>query len=67
MKLSGDRRLYLANVSTAYVQIAFACAFLFGGAAVLLDGDFFNNGIEGQASDFFYFSTKHQTLKIAWY
>ena len=41
---------------TAYVQIAFACAFLFRGAAELLDGDFFNNGIEGQASDFFYFS-----------
>jgi len=41
---------------TAYLQIAFAGAFLFGGTAGLLDGDFFNNGIEGQASDFFYFS-----------
>jgi hypothetical protein len=41
---------------TAYLQIALVGAFLFGGTAVLLDGDFFNNGIEGQASDFFYFS-----------
>jgi voltage-gated potassium channel Kch len=41
---------------TAYTQIALAFSFLYSGASVLTDGDFFNNGIAGTASDFIYFS-----------
>lgn len=46
----------IVGALAAYVQIAFVFAFLFAGAASLSEGDFFNNGIAGQASDFFYFS-----------
>lgn len=41
---------------TAYTQIALGFSFLYAGAAVLTDGDFFNNGIAGDAGDFIYFS-----------
>jgi hypothetical protein len=41
---------------TAYLQIALVFSFIFGGVAELADGDFFRNGISGQAGDFTYFS-----------
>jgi voltage-gated potassium channel Kch len=41
---------------TAYTQIALGFSFLYAAAAVLTDGDFFNNGIAGTTSDFLYFS-----------
>ncbi len=41
---------------TAYTQIALGFSFLYSGAALLTDGDFFRNGIAGDSSDFAYFS-----------
>lgn len=41
---------------TAYTQVALTFSFLYYGAGLLTDGDFFNNGIAGTASDFTYFS-----------
>jgi hypothetical protein len=41
---------------TAYTLIALAFSFLYSGAALLNDGDFFNSGIAGDMSDFAYFS-----------
>jgi hypothetical protein len=46
---------------TAYTQIALVFSFLYSGAAFLTDGDFFNNGIAGDASDFAYFSVVTMT------
>lgn len=45
----------------AYMQIGLGFGFVFAGAAALTDGDFFNNGIAGQGSDFFYFSVVTMT------
>ena len=41
---------------TAYTQVALAFSFLYSGTAVLIEEDFFNNGIAGTSSDFIYFS-----------
>ena len=41
---------------TSYALIALGFSYLYSSAARLTDGDFFNNGIAGEASDFVYFS-----------
>ena len=41
---------------TAYTQIALGFSFLYAAAAAVTDGDFFNNGVAGDAGDFLYFS-----------
>ncbi|MCP4306619.1 MAG: two pore domain potassium channel family protein [bacterium] len=57
-------RIRIAEVVAAlaaYIQIGLAFGFVFSATAALSEGDFFNNGVAGQASDFFYFSVVTMT------